>query len=569
MTATPMQGMVPWPDDVVRYYRAEGLWEDRNLFELFGESAERHPDKTALIDDGDGTRLTYREVVDRANAAAQRLRAQGLDPQDRVVVVLPNSWQLVILLLACFRIGVIPVMALAAHRRFELGHICSHAGARGIFAMDRWRNFDYRPLVTELAETHDELEFSFIAGDPGPDAESLDALLVPANLTAEELAALDEVPVDPMAPAVFQLSGGTTGLPKLISRTHNDYIYNLRICTEVAELSQDDVQLAALPISHNFGLACPGLLGALAVGATVVLAPSPNPWKVFDAIERERVTTACAVPAVAQRWISHEAEHRTGKLGSLKVLQVGGARMPDELAPRVKEVLGVTLQQVYGMAEGLINMTRLDDSYEVITTTQGRPVSPYDEVRVVDADGRDVPDGERGLLLTRGPYTPRGYFNAPEANAKSFVDGWYCPGDVVVRRKDGNLSVHGRDKDIINRGGEKISAEEIESLLYQIEGTEHLAVVGMPDKVFGERVCLYAVLAEGTELSLEQVRAHLATVGVADYKLPDRVEIVDSIPMTKIQKIDKKKLREDIAAKLSAEQERRADGSSAINELDT
>ncbi|RSZ61383.1 (2,3-dihydroxybenzoyl)adenylate synthase [Corynebacterium hylobatis] len=555
MTETPMPGMVPWPEELVEFYRSEGLWQDRNLFQYIEDTARSSPSKTALVDTGDGSRLSYREVIDRANAAAWRMRELGFREQDRVVIVLPNSWQLVVLLLACFRTGVIPVMALAGHRRYELTHISARSQARALFTMDTWRDFDFRPLTQELENEVDTLEWSFIARDHGPHARSLDDLLAPLDLSPAQTAELDAISIDPLLPALFQLSGGTTGLPKLITRTHNDYAYNIEVCSEVAGLTEDDVQLAALPLTHNFGLACPGVLGALTVGATSVLAPSPNPVKVFEAMEQEQVTTAVVVPAVAQRWIAHEAEHRTGKTVSLRVLQVGGSRMPDELAPRVQAVLGATLQQVYGMAEGLINMTRLDDPEEVITTTQGRPVSPHDEVRIVDPEGNDLPDGERGLLLTRGPYTPRGYFNAPEANEKSFLDGWYCPGDVVVRRPDGNLVVQGRDKDIINRGGEKISAEEVESLLYQIDGVEQLAVVAMPDEVYGEKVCLYAVIRDGHTLTLEQACEHLREVGIAAHNLPERIEIVDRLPMTKIRKIDKKVLREDIAAKLAAEEQ--------------
>lgn len=554
MTETPMTGMVPWPEELVEFYRSEGLWQDRNLFQYIEDTARSSPAKIALVDTGDGTRMSYHEVIDRANAAAWRMRELGFRQQDRVVIVLPNSWQLVVLLLACFRTGVIPVMALAGHRRYELTHICARADARALFTMDSWRDFDFRPLAQELQQEIDSLEWSFIARDHGPHAYSLDELLAPLELSPAQTTELDAISIDPLTPALFQLSGGTTGLPKLITRTHNDYAYNIEVCSKVAGLTADDVQLAALPLTHNFGLACPGVLGALTAGATSVLAPSPNPVKVFEAMAQEQVTTAVVVPAVAQRWIAHEAEHRTGKTASLKVLQVGGSRMPDELAPRVEAVLGCTLQQVYGMAEGLINMTRLDDPAEIITTTQGRPVSTYDEVRIVDHEGKDLPDGESGLLLTRGPYTPRGYFNAPEANEKSFMDGWYCPGDVVFRRADGNLVVQGRDKDIINRGGEKISAEEVESLLYQLDGVEQLAVVAMPDEVYGEKVCLYAVVTEGQTLTLERVCEHLQEVGIAAHNLPERLEIVDRLPMTKIRKIDKKALREDIAAKLAAEQ---------------
>ena len=228
--------------------------------------------------------------------------------------------------------------------------------------------------------------------------------------------------------------------------------------------------------------------------------------------------------------------------------------MPDEVARKVKPVLGATLQQVFGMAEGLINMTRRDDPEEVICTTQGRPVSAADEIRIVDPLLQDLPDGTPGAILTRGPYTPRGYYAAPEANAKSFEEGgWYASGDIVERRPDGNLIVQGRDKDMINRGGEKISAEEIESLVYQIPGLSIVAAVSMPDPVLGEKVCLYAQMAGGDPLTLEQVQAHLKKAGIAAYKIPEKVVVVEEIPTTKVGKIDKKALRADISERMQLE----------------
>ena len=235
--------------------------------------------------------------------------------------------------------------------------------------------------------------------------------------------------------AIFLLSGGTTGLPKLITRTHNDYSYNARASAELCHLGPDSVYLVTLPASHNFPLACPGILGALLSGGRVVMLASPEPQQVFSTVEQEGVTITAVVPAVAGRWLGFAEQHGAGPLESLRVLQVGGARLADELARRVRPVLGATLQQVFGMAEGLLNYTRLDDPDEVICTTQGRPLSPGDEVRIVDGDGNDLPDGVAGALLTRGPYTPRGYYRAPEQNARAFTpDGWYASGDVVRRR---------------------------------------------------------------------------------------------------------------------------------------
>jgi 2,3-dihydroxybenzoate-AMP ligase len=256
---------------------------------------------------------------------------------------------------------------------------------------------------------------------------------------------------------------------------------------------------------------------------------------------------------VAQRWIEYQQEAGTKQLASLEVLQVGGSRLPDEIARKVKPVLGATLQQVFGMAEGLINTTRLDDPEDVICTTQGRPVSEADEVRIVDETGEDLPDGVPGSILTRGPYTPRGYYRAPEANSRAFTsDGWYASGDIVERRPDGNLIVQGRDKDMINRGGEKISAEEIESLVYRIEDVTMAAAVAMPDQMLGERLCLYITVKPGSEVTLEQIQDMLRRTGVAAFKIPEHLVVVDELPTTKVGKINKKDLRADIAERLAA-----------------
>ncbi len=279
---------------------------------------------------------------------------------------------------------------------------------------------------------------------------------------------------------------------------------------------------------------------------------SPEPERAFASVAAEGVTHTAVVPAVAQRWLAHQRDTTTAELSTLRVLQVGGARMPDEIAAQVRPVLGARLQQVFGMAEGLLNYTRLDDPEEVICTTQGRPMSPDDEVMVVDENDEPLPDGIPGSLLTRGPYTPRGYYRAQEQNARAFTaDGWYRSGDIVRRRPDGNLVVEGRDKDMINRGGEKISAEEVENLVYQLDSVAQVAAVAMPDPDLGERVCLYVVPAAGADVSLSDVRASLQARGVAKYKWPERLELVGELISTKVCKIDKKALREDLASRLA------------------
>jgi 2,3-dihydroxybenzoate-AMP ligase len=474
------------------------------------------------------------------------------------VVQLPNGWEFVVLTLACLRAGIVPVMALPAHRRSELSYLATHAEATAIAVPDRLRDFDHQALAHELrgevtAATGAPWHVLVAGDDVAPGSADLRAVCDPAADAAGDRARLDARQPGSRDVAVFLLSGGTTGLPKLIPRTHDDYAYNARASAQVAGLDAGTRYLVSLPAGHNFPLACPGILGTLLAGGEVVTLPSPEPARAFAAIAAEGVTHTAVVPAVAGRWLEHAAASGAGQLASLRVLQVGGARIADELARQVEPVLGARLQQVFGMAEGLLNYTRLGDPDEVICTTQGRPLSPADEVRFVDENDRDVPDGEPGLLLTRGPYTLRGYYRAAEHNARSFTaDGWYRSGDICRHTPEGNLIVEGRDKDMINRGGEKISAEEIENLVYRLPAVSQVAAVAMPDAVLGERVCLYVVPRPGAELTLDQVRQSMEDAGVARYKLPEHLVLTDSLPATKVGKIDKKTLRADIVQRLAA-----------------
>jgi len=544
---------VPWPDAAVADYVAKGYWAGVPLDALLRDVADRRSDSPALVDPSAGLRLTHRELVDRADAAAARLLDLGMAKGDRIVVQLGNGWEFVVLILACLRVGIVPVTALPAHRRTELAYLARHAEATAIAVPDRLRDFDHQTLAHDLADEVREATGGswhvLVAGDDVASASiDLRALCAPGP-GLDRLAAPGSRDV-----AVFLLSGGTTGLPKLIARTHDDYAYNARRSAAMAGIDADTVYLVSLPAGHNFPLACPGILGTLLAGGMVVMLASPEPARAFATIAAEGVTHTAVVPAIAGRWLDHAAEHGAGDLASLRVLQVGGARLADELARKVRPVLGCTLQQVFGMAEGLLNYTRLDDADDVVCTTQGRPMCPDDEVRLVDELDQDVPDGEPGSLLTRGPYTPRGYYKAADQNARAFTDdGWYRSGDICRRTPAGNLIVEGRDKDMINRGGEKISAEEVENLVYQLPAVAQVAAVAMPDPQLGERVCVYVVPRPAATLTLEEIRSFMDASGVARFKLPEHLVLVEELAATKVGKIDKKALRADIADRLAAE----------------
>ena len=344
---------------------------------------------------------------------------------------------------------------------------------------------------------------------------------------------------DPESPALLLVSGGTTGTPKLIPRTHNDYVYNATASAELCKLTAEDVYMAALPAAHNFPLACPGLLGAIAVGAPTVFLSNPSPESAFGAIARHGVTVTALVPALANLW-AQATEWEPEAPTSLRLLQVGGAKLEANDAQRVRETLTPGLQQVFGMAEGLLNYTRPGDPPEVVDHTQGRPLCVDDELRIVDDAGQPVPAGTEGELLVRGPYTFNGYFRAEEANARCFdPEGFYRSGDLVRQHPDGNLEVTGRVKDVIHRGGETIPAADLEEHLRTHPAISSAAAVALPDPYLGEKICA-AVVFSGSPVTLTELNAYLDQRGVARHARPDVLSAMASLPTTPVGKIDKK-----------------------------
>lgn len=559
-------GTVGWPPEMVRRYVAAGYWDGQTLTAPVVAAAAATPEAVALVDGA--VRFSYHELAARADGAALRLRGLGLRPDDRVLVQLPNGWEFIVLTLACLRLGVIPVLALTPHRHHEMSYLAEHAEARAIAVPARFRGFDHRGMAHDIARAVPTVQRVLVsAGEPdigavGATADraaavdvDLRALCRPADDVPAARTLLDAAAPDSRAVALMVLSGGTTGLPKLIARTHDDYGCHARRTAEISQFGRDTVYLAVLPMAHSMSLGM--LLATLRSGGRVIVASSPAPVTALGLVERERVTATAVVPAIAQSWLNHQEADPRHDLRSVRLLLVGGARLPDRVAERMVPTLTRNLQQGYGMAEGLVCLTRIGDPDDVTTRSQGRPICADDEIILVDEDGRRVPPGEPGVLLTRGPCTPRGYYRAAEHNACAFVgDGWLWTGDIVRIRDDGNVVVEGRDKDMINRGGEKVSAEEVENLAYQVDGVGFAAAVAMPDPDLGELVCLYVVPRDGARVTLADVRSVMESAGVARFKWPERLELVGALPRTNIGKIDKKALRSEVAARLAAEVDR-------------
>ena len=484
---------------------------------------------------------------------AADLIALGIGPRDRVLLHLPNVPEFVVLAFALFRIDALPVFALPAHRELEINDLLALSEAVAYAAPASFGRFDSLGLARRMRGKHPQLRHLLVAGGSTDEADVFPLTIETREPSAAARSAAAQRDPEPSDVAFFLLSGGTTGTPKLIPRTHDDYVYNYRQAARICEFGADTVYLVTLPVAHNFPFGCPGMLGTFEVGGQVVLSQDPSPASAFAAIAEHKVTATALVPTLVIRWLD-APERDDSDLSSLRTLQVGGARLSPEIARRVEPTLGCRLQQVFGMAEGLLNYTRGEDAEQEVIVSQGRPMSPADEIRIVDEEDREVSEGEAGELLTRGPYTIRGYYRAEEHNTVAFTsDGFYRTGDTVRQLPSGNLIVEGRTKDLINRGGEKISAEEIENLILGHADVRNVAAVAMPDPMFGERTCAFVVLQDGTTLSLAELVDYLRGTGVASYKLPERLECIEALPLTSVGKVNKRALREEIAQTLEVE----------------
>jgi 2,3-dihydroxybenzoate-AMP ligase len=546
-----LEGVVPFPPEFARRYREKGYWRDKALRDEFAPVFEQFRDRIALIDRE--RQFTYGQVDRLSTNLALNLLELGLKPLDRVVLQLPNVAEFVILYFALQKLGCIPIAALANHRYTEVSQFVEIAEAAACVFPDRQGDFAFSPMIRRVREANPCLRFAIVLGAPAAGELSLTELIErPARLNREEL---DAIRIDPTDPCIFQLSGGTTGVPKLIPRTHNDYAYNSKAAAQVCGVTRDSVLLLVLPIAHNLPLACPGIQGFMFNGGRIVLSASTRPADMFALVEKHRVTHIKVVPALLIRMIHDPAVTRFDT-SSIRYIQSGGQRLQPETRMRTRRLIpSCFVQENFGMSEGLLLFAKIDDPEDVRMETVGFPVSPDDEIRLIDDDDRVVPFGEVGEMCARGPYTLRGYYKSPEYNARAFTsDGFYRSGDLMRQHRSGAYLVEGRKKDLINRGGEKISAEEIENLILAHPAVQNVACIAMPDEQLGERTCACVILRPGAAgLALAELVEFLAAREIAKFKLPERLELMSEFPLSTFGKVSKKTLVEMVAKKLEAE----------------
>jgi non-ribosomal peptide synthetase component E (peptide arylation enzyme) len=517
---------------------------------MLDKAADIYPEHEALVDGY--ARLNYSQFRDKANRLAVSLMHLGIKPRERVLLQLPNWNEFAYAYFALQKIGAITVPLIDRYRQHEINHLVGLTAATAWIAPRSYRKIDYRPIIDDVLRAHPRIQHVILARGEGRDKfVSFETLINEAELTDSELRRLAERRPDPTHVAHMGPTGGTTGLPKVVPRTHNDLLCNVEYAALAWELNHSDICLLSGPIGHDLTLT-KGLCGTIFTYGKCVMLDSTEPAAICRAIENEKITAVVWVPTLASR-LAHFDRLREYDLSSLKKMHCGGGASTPELIKDVMENVGCHYFNAYGGTEGQSTMTRMSDDMATTCHTVGRPTCPYDSYKIVDSRGNALPIDTPGELLVKGPGVFSSYYKAPEENAKVFdSEGFFRTGDIAKFDGRGNIVLTGRMKEMINRGGESISATEIERLIIHHQDVEMTAVIPMPDPVMGERACAYIKAKAGVSPTFETIISFLKSQGASVLQLPERIEFIGAMPLTQTGKIDKRALVEDITKKLNS-----------------
>ena len=546
---TLLENVVPYREEDAVLYNRKRRWYGLTLGDLFDRASDIHPEKEAFVDGQ--SRLTYGETRKATDRLAIALLETGIRPLDRVLVQLPNWNEFVFSYFALQKIGAIPVLLIDRYRQLEVGRLIELTGATAWIVAGQHKKMDFIPIIKEVKQNRPELQQIITVRniDKRGDFLRLEDLVESVMLGPAEKERLSEVAPNPMQVAHMGPTGGTTGSPKIVPRTHNSLVTGTDFCARSWEQHTEDVNLLAGPVGHDLSFS-KGFLGSIATIGKVIFLDATDTQTICQTIEKEKVTSVIWVPALTQRLLSYE-NLEDYDLSSLKKMHSAGAASHPDLVADVVETLGMTFFNGYGATEGMTTITRSTDDLKTICTTVGRPTCPYDDYRVIDFDENPLPIGAEGELVLKGPGVFTGYYNAPEENKKVFTrDGYFKTGDVGKFDEKGYITITGRIKEMINRGGESISTRQIEDLITKHPDVVAVAVVPMPDPLLGEKACAYIEPRKGADLSFEKVIDFLKSEQASVLLLPERIEFLDAMPYTAAQKMDKKVLQKDIEAKI-------------------
>jgi len=547
-----LEGFTPYKKEDAEKYNSYRWWSGLTLGDILDRAADIHPEKEAFVDRK--TRLTYEEAREKANKLAIGLIDLGIQPLDRVLVQVPNWNEFVFAYFALQKIGAITVLLIDRYRQLEIDHLINITGATSWIVASRYGKIDYIPIINDVLQKHPELtNVITVRGDGNQQPFScLKRLIEEAELTEDNLIRLSNRAPDPMQVAHMGPTGGTTGRPKIVPRTHNSLITCVEYCSKSWGQCSQDTNLLAGPIGHDLSFT-KGFIGSVITMGTVIFLDSTDTKDICKIIETEKVTSIIWVPTLAQKLLQYEDLNKF-KLNSLeKMHSAGGASHPD-IVKDVTKKLEMKFYNGYGATEGMTTITRSSDDLETICSTVGKPTCPYDTYKVIDKDGNELPANTQGELVLKGPGVFTGYYQNPEENKKAFnKNGFFRTGDMARIDKKGYITLTGRIKEMINRGGESISATEIERLINRSPDVKAVAVIPMPDPLMGERACAYIQPKTGVELSFDDIIYFLKGQKASVLQLPERIEFIDVMPYTAAQKLDKQSLLENIKKKLQIE----------------
>ncbi|MGB6119305.1 MAG: AMP-binding protein [Mesorhizobium sp.] len=545
----PIPGVVYPPQAALDQYLRDDCLTLETLAEGFRAAARAFPANIALK--GPGLNMTYAELDALSSRLGAALINLGLKPLDRVVFQLNDSAELVIGWLACLKASLVPICTLAAHREHEIGYLAELAQAKVHFIQGDNPKFDDVSFARKMRDTVPSLSIILKARGKAEDGTELLSALIDSISQDDAERVLGAIDIDPFQVAVFQLSGGTTGIPKIIPRFNNEYLYNMRASAEWFAYGPDDVLFMPQPMVHNLNMSCcfgPMLLS----GGTVTIAPDLRAETLIDLIKTTSPTWLMLGGPIVARI---DTAIRSGEID---LSNAKGVLSPNS-AEKLRAMLGVPVYHAFGITEGCIMFTRPGDPAETLNTTHGRPVSVWDEVKILrPGTEEEVPLGEVGTPAFKGPYTIHGYFNAPERNLETFTsDGYYLSGDLIKAVEiDGvrNFVYSGRLKDIVSRAGEKINCQEVEMAVIDHPSVAAVVAVPYPDPVYEERLCVYLILRGGQKApTVRELGAFLEAFGMAKYKWPERIETVSEFPLTASGKLSRPELKAMIARKVAAE----------------
>jgi fatty-acyl-CoA synthase len=508
--------------------------------ENLDRTVRRFPDRPALVDVPAGSRWSYAELAAEVDALALGLLAAGITTGDRVGLWAPNCAEWVFTQYATAKIGAILVNINPAYRTSELEFVLNQSGCKLLISAERHKTSDYAAMTIEVAPRCDDLERVIILGTAGW------ARLFEEGRAADR-GALDAIELSADDPINIQYTSGTTGFPKGATLSHHNILNNGFFVGELCKYTQNDKICIPVPFYHCFGMVM-GNLAATSHGATMVIpAPSFDPVATLEAVQAERCTSLYGVPTM---FIAELAvpDFSRFDLSSLRTGIMAGSPCPVEVMKQVIDRMGMSEVSIcYGMTETspVSTQTRVDDSIERRVATVGR-VGPHIEVKVIDpATGRSVPRGAPGELCTRGYSVMLGYWRQPDKTAE-VIDAarWMHTGDLAVMDDDGYLSITGRIKDMVIRGGENIYPREVEEFLYTHPDILDAQVIGVPDARYGEELMAWIRLRPGaTPVTAEALR-DFCHGKLAHYKIPRYVHLTDEFPMTVTGKVRKVEMRE-------------------------